>query len=70
MKNLYVAVRPFTATTAISGRERQFQPGETFVCDAALPGDDAIIETDEFLFLVDRATFRACCIWKNEGVPG
>jgi hypothetical protein len=67
MENLYEAIGPFKTTTAISGRERRFQPGESFVCDPALPGETVIIRADEFFFLVDRATFIACCKWKNEG---
>ena len=64
---LYRVVKAFRATTAIFGRERQFQPGETFLCDPALPGETVIVEADEFLFVVGRATFDACCKWKNEG---
>lgn len=65
MKNLYTVVRPFTAKAAISGRKRQFQPGETFLCDPT--GDDAriVIEADEFLFFVDRSTFNTCATFKG-----
>jgi hypothetical protein len=69
VKNLYSVIKPFRAITAISERERNFQPGETFVCDPSQPGESIIIETDEFLFFVDRPTFKACCKWKNEGMP-
>jgi hypothetical protein len=69
METLYKVIRPFKAMTGISGRERQFLLGETFVCDPALPGETITIEADEFLFLVDRATFKTCCKWKNEGQP-
>jgi hypothetical protein len=67
MTNPYSVIKTFRATTAISGRERQFEPGETVLCDPALPGETVIVEADEFLFVVDRATFNACCKWKNEG---
>jgi hypothetical protein len=69
MTNPYSVVKAFRTTTAISGRERQFKPGDTFLCDAALPGETVIVEADEFLFIVDRATFNAYCKWKNEGMP-
>jgi hypothetical protein len=74
MTLLYEVVKPFKATTAISGRERCFEPGETFSCDSARPGENVVIEVDvsseaALLFLVDRATFKACCEWKNEGAP-
>jgi hypothetical protein len=69
MENLYEVIRPFKAMAGISGRERQFLPGETFICDRALPGETIIIDADEFLFLADRATFKACCKSKNEGQP-
>jgi hypothetical protein len=67
MKNVYIVVQQFGATAAISGRERQFLPGEILFCDPALSGETVIIEVDEFLFLTDRSTFKACCQWKNEG---
>ena len=67
MENLYEVIRPFEATTAISGRERQFLPGETSACDLGRPGESIIIEAEEFLLLVDRVTFKACCKWKNGG---
>jgi hypothetical protein len=68
MKNAYTVVQPFRATTAISGRDRQFLPGEAVLCDPAQAGETVIIEVDEFLFLTDRSTFESCCQWKNEGL--
>jgi hypothetical protein len=69
MENLCEVIRPFRVMAGISGRERQFLPSETLVCDPALSGETIIIEADGFLLLVDRATFKACCKWKNEGQP-
>ena len=67
MKNAYIVIQPFLATAAISGRKRQFLLGETLFCDPAVSGETVIIEADEFLFLTDRSSFKACCQWKNEG---
>ena len=55
MKNAYIVVQQFGTTAALSGRERQFLPGETLFCDPALSGETVIIEGDEFLFLTDRS---------------
>jgi hypothetical protein len=44
MKNAYTVVQPFRATTAISGRDRQFLPGEAVLCDPAQAGETVIIE--------------------------
>jgi len=61
VKKLYRADQPFNAKAAISGRMRQFQPGETFLCDPSQTGPIVVIEADEFLFLIERPTFEACC---------
>lgn len=65
MKQLYNVIQPFTARAAISGREREFQLGETFLCDPAQAGADIVIEADEFLFLVERSTWAACSKFKG-----
>ena len=67
MKLLYRVVQPFKASAAISGRERQFVPDETFFVDSGQTGASLLINTDEFLFSVDRATFQTCCVFQGEG---
>jgi hypothetical protein len=70
MKNLYSVIQPFTAKTAISGRERKFLPGEDFMCDPAKPGETITIESDEFFFFVERSVFKTCCKFKGGAVVG
>ncbi|HXX21105.1 MAG TPA: hypothetical protein VEJ46_17010 [Candidatus Acidoferrum sp.] len=65
MKGLYSVAEPFKAMTAVSGRERQFRLGESFLCDPEQNDAKVVIEFDEFLFLVDRSTFEACCVFKG-----
>jgi hypothetical protein len=64
----YMVTRPFTATSAISGRERQFEPGDSFLCDSGQSGATVTIEVDLSLFLIDRKTFETCCKFMNEGI--
>jgi hypothetical protein len=63
----YTVTRPFTATSAISGRERQFEPGDSFLCDFGQSGATVAIEVDLSLFLIDRRTFETCCKFNSEG---
>lgn len=66
MKLFYRVVRPFQARAAISGRERQFIPDETFYMDSGQTGATLLIDADEFFFSVDRITFRSCCVFQGE----
>jgi hypothetical protein len=66
MKLLYCVVRSFAARSAISGRERQFMPEETFSVDSGQTGASLLINADEFLFAVDRTTFQNCCVFQGE----
>jgi len=66
MKLLYRVVRPFRAKAAIFGRERQFVPDETFFVDSEQTGTSVLINTDEFLFSVDRASFQSCRVFQGE----
>jgi hypothetical protein len=70
MSLLYRVVRPFTARAAISARERKFVPGETFFVDSGQTGAEVLINADDFLFIVDAATFRTCCAFQGEGSYG
>jgi hypothetical protein len=63
----YTVTRPFTATSAISGRDRQFEQGDSFLCDSGQSGATVTIEIDLSLFLIDRRTFETCCKFKWEG---
>lgn len=67
MMLLYRVVRPFAASAAISGRERQFMPDETFFVVSGQTGASLLINADEFLFAVDSTTFRTCCVFQGEG---
>jgi hypothetical protein len=66
MKLLYRVVRPFQAKAAISGRERQFVPDETFSMDSGQEGAIMLIDADEFLFSVERSTLKSCCVFQGE----
>jgi hypothetical protein len=65
----FSVVQAFKAKSAISGRERQFEPGETLLADSGQTGPNATIEVDKSLFLVKRSVFETCCTFKNEGAP-
>jgi hypothetical protein len=67
MPQKYIVTRPFKATSAISGREREFKPGDWFLCDSGQRGETITIEVDLSLLLIDRKTFETCCKFKNEG---
>jgi hypothetical protein len=60
-------IRGFTATAAISCRERQFEPDDEISCDAGQFDEIIKIEADDILYLVKRSTFEDCCISNNAG---
>jgi hypothetical protein len=64
----FTVLKTFTATSPISGRERLFEPGDTLICDTGQTGATLTFEFETSVFLVDRSTFKRCCIFKNEGV--
>jgi hypothetical protein len=66
MKLRYRVVRRFAARAAISGRERQFMPDETFSMDSGQTGVSVLINADEFSFAVDSTTFETCCVCQGE----
>jgi hypothetical protein len=66
----YDVVRAFEATAPISGRKRQFKPGDVIAYEIGQAGPTITIEADTSLFLIDRSTFKACCKLKNHGTAG
>jgi len=70
MQLLYRVVRPFAAKAAISGRQREFVPGETFFVDSGQADESVLINADEFLYIVNNVTFQTCCIFQGEGSYG
>jgi hypothetical protein len=69
MTRAYSVVHAFKATNAISGREREFKPGETLLSDRNQTNGNVTIEIDRSFFVVEQPIFEACCKWKNEGGP-
>ena len=65
----YSVNRPFKAMTAVSGRERHFQPGETLLFDTGQTGATVTIEAEKTVFLVDHSVFETCCTFKGEFTP-
>jgi hypothetical protein len=63
----YDVIRGFEATSPISGRTRRFEPGDVIACDLGQRGEMVTIEADASLFLLDRATFKTCCKFRNAG---
>jgi hypothetical protein len=60
-------IRSFEATAPISGRNRRFEPGDVIARDMGQRGEMVAIEADSSLFLIDRATFKICCKFRNAG---
>jgi hypothetical protein len=67
MTLLYSVRHSFKATDPISGREQSLEPGDTLTCDTGQKGTTILIEINGLSFLVLRATFKACCEFKNQG---
>jgi hypothetical protein len=67
MTLLYSVRHAFKATDPISGREQSLEPGDTLTCDSRQTGSTILIEINGLSFLVQRATFNACCKFKNQG---
>ena len=65
----YIVTQRCTATSAISGRERLFEPGDKFYCDNGQHGATLTIELESSLYLMEWSTFETgCCKFKNEGL--
>jgi hypothetical protein len=67
MTLLYSVRQSFKATEPISGREQSLEPGDTLTCDTGQTGATILVEVNGLSFLVPRATFKACCQFKNQG---
>jgi hypothetical protein len=67
MTQPYSVIQGFRATEPISGRERQFEVGDTVLYDIGQAGTPITIEFEWSLFLVERSVFKNCCRFKNEG---
>jgi hypothetical protein len=67
MTRAFTVVQPFKAENAISGREREFKPGEKLISDSAKGEMIVTIEFEKSLFVVERSIFQACCKWMNDG---
>jgi hypothetical protein len=57
----YEVVRPFTAVATLSGEQRQFKPGERFVCPSRQDQPSVMIEFESAFYLVERSAFETCC---------
>jgi hypothetical protein len=65
----YAVVRTFKARTHISRHERQFEQDETITYEAGQTTATITFEFDGVLYLVDRSTFKSCCVFENESTP-
>jgi hypothetical protein len=66
----YDVVRAFDATAPISGRKRQFEPGDVIASAMGQVGPIVTIEVDASPFLVDRTAFQSCCKFGTCGSAG
>jgi hypothetical protein len=69
MTQPYSVIQRFKATEPVSGREHQFEVGDTVLYDIGQTRASITIEFEWSLFLVERSVFEACCHFKNEGPP-
>jgi hypothetical protein len=67
MTRQFDVVKQFKAAKSISGAEREFQPGESFVCDMGQRGTTIAIEFEMSFFIIDRSILETCCRRSNEG---
>jgi hypothetical protein len=67
----YVCIRPFKARIAVSGREREFKPGDRFCrqIDEVQQAETITLEADGSYFLAERIIVDACCRAENETPP-
>ncbi len=49
---------PSKRINVISGRERAFKPGETFLSDSGQSDGSVTIEMDKSLFVIERSIFE------------
>ena len=65
----YAVLRTFKAKVPISGRERQFEEDETITYKAGQTTATVTFAFEGAFYLVDRSTFKSCCVFKNERIP-
>jgi len=65
----YAVVRTFKAKAPISDHERQFQEDETITYKAGQTTATVTFAFEGAFYLVDRSTFKSCCVFKNESIP-
>ena len=64
----YAVVRTFKAKAPISGHERQFEEDETITYKAGQTAAAVTFAFEGALYLVDRPTFKSCCVFKDESI--
>jgi hypothetical protein len=64
-----IVMHGFKATNVISGREREFKPGETVLSTPGQTDRSVIIEIDNSFFEAERSILEACCKANNVGGP-
>jgi len=65
----YTVVIKFKAKAPISGHERQFEEDETITYKAGQTTAAVTFAFEGAFYLVDRSTFKSCCVFKNESIP-
>jgi len=65
----YAVLRTFKAKAPISGQERRFEKDETITYEAGQTTSTVTFAFGGVLYLVDRAIFKSCCVFKNDDVP-
>jgi hypothetical protein len=65
----YAVVKTFKAKVPISGHERQFKENETITYKAGQTAATVTFAFEGAFYLIDRSTFKSCCIFKNESIP-
>ena len=65
----YAVVRTFKAKAPISGHERQFEEDEIITYKAGQTTATVTFAFEGALYLVDRSTFKSCCVFKSESIP-
>ena len=67
MTGAFDVINGFKATNVISGREREFKPGEKLKSDRWQTDGNVTIEIDNSFFLVKQSIFLKCCMRNNDG---
>ena len=65
----YAVVRTFKAKAPISGHEREFEEDETITYKAGQTTATVTFAFEGAFYLVDRSTFKRCCVFESESIP-